>query len=194
MWLLPSYTHTITTHKYKYTPLVPSGKINFTGSHSELWFPGAPHALCRRRPTRTFPSRTNPCKVTSTNSFHHSLSQEHPPHVSLSHNLKTTLTCRLTHCAKITLLHKGYCSNVLTSTSWHEMRTARLTKHVCKISKEKRTGTASRKQRSASCVTACHATRASAEAGRFYFSLHFLCCSPCECVNCCVCGFGNCVK
>lgn len=49
--LLPSYTHTHTgtTHKYKYTPLVPSGEINFTGSHGELWFPGAPHALCRRR-------------------------------------------------------------------------------------------------------------------------------------------------
>lgn len=48
---LPSYTHThtTTTHKNKYTPLVPSGEINFTGSHGELWFPGAPHALCRRR-------------------------------------------------------------------------------------------------------------------------------------------------
>lgn len=46
--LLHALTHT-TSHKNKYTPLVPCGEINFTGSHGELWFPGAPHALCRRR-------------------------------------------------------------------------------------------------------------------------------------------------
>ena len=49
--LSPSYTHshTTTAHKINTHTLVPSGEINFTGSHGELWFPGAPHALCRRR-------------------------------------------------------------------------------------------------------------------------------------------------
>ncbi len=59
----PTHTHThththsqkTTTHKNKYTPPAPSGEINFTGSHGELWFPGAPHALCRRRRSFTHP-------------------------------------------------------------------------------------------------------------------------------------------
>lgn len=40
-------THNHNTNNY--TPPAPSGEINFTGSHSELRFPGAAHAVCRPR-------------------------------------------------------------------------------------------------------------------------------------------------
>lgn len=45
-------TPTHITHNHdtnNYTPPAPSGEINFTGSHSELRFPGAAHAVCRPR-------------------------------------------------------------------------------------------------------------------------------------------------
>lgn len=40
-------THNHNTNSY--TPLAPSGEIGFIGLHRELWFPGAPHAVCRLR-------------------------------------------------------------------------------------------------------------------------------------------------
>lgn len=63
----------------------------------------------------------------STNSFSHTPSQVHPPAVSLSLSHSHSRT-HSAHRAKSTLLHKGWCSNVLTRMSGHKTKSVCLTK------------------------------------------------------------------
>lgn len=89
----------------------------------------------QQRHIRTFPHMQPHTQTQAlTNSFSHTPSQVHPPAVSLSRTLITNHTH--THCAKSTLLHKGWCSNILTRMSGHKMKSVCLTKHVCMCKKE----------------------------------------------------------